>query len=649
MTNKTQTFTDKAKQVHGGYYSYENTVYEKSNVKVEITCPEHGSFWQVPNAHLNGSGCVKCRYKKKPDNTLDPSKYSLSSRDSMINYIIDFGLKENTRAMTARKHKPFMNALKGSTSFLDEQFDSIPNHIRLTCYLEAHNHVPICKNVNCDNSVNLNKAKGQVFTMYCSYACSRSDEEVKKKISKANSDSSTVKKKRENTKKYYQDLARSRGYDNPESYTHSSHFPDIVEKRKETMNKNWESGHPMRDSAFTERRREAFFNKWGVYNPIEIEGMLEHVCKDENGEWFISREDTKQKIRKTHIERYGRYSATQSHISEQAIDILQTKEKFLAELQNQPMYKMAQSLGVHYSTVCRAADSLGVDASSVWRNASQAEHEIMSMLSDYGIACKAHYKLKDGKEIDLYIPSHRLGIEYNGVYWHSAEYKNKNYHQEKTLNAKKEGIDLIHVWEDDWNNEVKQPIVINKILSKLNLLKTKIGARKTSIAEIDYKQASAFYESTHIQGKTSPSLNIGLMYNGYLVACMSMKRKDNDGTWELTRYSTMYNVQGGMGKCLKYFKDNYFWNRIITFAHLDYSNGNLYDTLGFGRIHITRPTMWYVKKGEWVRLNRRNFQKKHFKDKLDVVDMSKTEIENMKDNGYITLYDAGMIKYELNQ
>ena len=572
-----------------------------------------------------------------------------STREDMLNYIEEHGIKENPKSMTAKKHKPFMDMLKANTAFLDNQFSTVPNHVRLTCYLEGHSHVPTCKHVGCGNLVKIDRQKGRVFTEYCSYACSKSSDEVKMKLSKANSNPSTVEKKKKKTEKYYQDLARSRGYDNPESYTHSSHFPDVVEKRKETMNENWEGGHPMRDSAFTEKRREDFIDKWGVDNPLQIEGMIDHVCKDEYGEWFIAREDTKQKIRETHTERYGRNSATQKHISEEAIDILQDKEKFLAELEIEPMYKMAQSLNVHYSTVCRAAEKLGVDASSVWRKTSQAEQEIISILSEYNIVCDTHYKLKDGKEIDLYIPSHQLGIEYNGVYWHSTEYKSKNYHQEKTLNAKEEGIDLIHIWEDDWNNQTKKAIVVSKILNKLNLLNTKIGARKTKLVEIGYSQASAFYESTHIQGKTSPSLNIGLMYEDHLVACMSMKRKDNDGTWELTRYSTLYSIQGGMSKCLKYFKDNYVWNKIITFAHLDYSNGNLYEKLGFEFIHITRPAMWYIKRGEWIRHNRRKFQKKHFKDKLDVVDMSKTEIENMRDNGYITLYDAGMIKYELNR
>ena len=54
-------FIEKACKVHGGKYDYSKVVYEKSNKKVCIICPEHGEFWQTPNSHLNGHGCPKCK------------------------------------------------------------------------------------------------------------------------------------------------------------------------------------------------------------------------------------------------------------------------------------------------------------------------------------------------------------------------------------------------------------------------------------------------------------------------------------------------------------------------------------------------------------------------------------------------------------
>ena len=56
----TEEFTERAKQVHKGKYDYSKSEYKLTDTKVEIVCPEHGSFWQSAHAHLSGSGCSAC-------------------------------------------------------------------------------------------------------------------------------------------------------------------------------------------------------------------------------------------------------------------------------------------------------------------------------------------------------------------------------------------------------------------------------------------------------------------------------------------------------------------------------------------------------------------------------------------------------------
>lgn len=41
-------------------YTYSNSDYVNSNVKILITCSNHGDFLQAPKSHLSGSGCPKC-------------------------------------------------------------------------------------------------------------------------------------------------------------------------------------------------------------------------------------------------------------------------------------------------------------------------------------------------------------------------------------------------------------------------------------------------------------------------------------------------------------------------------------------------------------------------------------------------------------
>ena len=58
-------FIEKARTVHGNKYDYTKVDYKGCKTKVCITCPKHGEFWQTPESHLNGNGCVKCYDEEK--------------------------------------------------------------------------------------------------------------------------------------------------------------------------------------------------------------------------------------------------------------------------------------------------------------------------------------------------------------------------------------------------------------------------------------------------------------------------------------------------------------------------------------------------------------------------------------------------------
>ena len=62
----TQEFIEKAKKIHGDKYDYSKVEYIKSRLKVCIICPEHGEFWQLANAHLQGQGCPECNSRNQP-------------------------------------------------------------------------------------------------------------------------------------------------------------------------------------------------------------------------------------------------------------------------------------------------------------------------------------------------------------------------------------------------------------------------------------------------------------------------------------------------------------------------------------------------------------------------------------------------------
>ena len=56
----TETFIERSRQIHNNRYDYSKVKYINNFTKICIICPEHGEFWQVPNSHLSGKGCIKC-------------------------------------------------------------------------------------------------------------------------------------------------------------------------------------------------------------------------------------------------------------------------------------------------------------------------------------------------------------------------------------------------------------------------------------------------------------------------------------------------------------------------------------------------------------------------------------------------------------
>lgn len=61
----TESFIEKAKEVHGNRYDYSKVQYINYKTKVCIICKEHGEFWQAPDNHLHGQGCIECSGRRQ--------------------------------------------------------------------------------------------------------------------------------------------------------------------------------------------------------------------------------------------------------------------------------------------------------------------------------------------------------------------------------------------------------------------------------------------------------------------------------------------------------------------------------------------------------------------------------------------------------
>ena len=280
---------------------------------------------------------------------------------------------------------------------------------------------------------------------------------------------------------------------------------------------------------------------------------------------------------------------------------------------------------------------------------SSTEKEISSFIKDLGIGIIENTRsVLGGMEIDIYIPSLKIGFEYNGLYWHSELNLDPIYHQRKQDLALVKGIKLINIWEDDWRD--KNDIVKSKIRHTLGLTENTIFARKCTIKEVDFKTSKIFLNENHIQGFCPFKNSIGLYYEDALVSlCTFGSRKiSGKSERELLRFTNEKNhhIPGGFSKILRYYLKKYGVKEIVTFADRCWTprSESIYTKTGFEFLYSTKPNYFYIE--DHTRYHRYNYRK----DILVKQGYPKnlTEKEIMMDRKIFRIYDCGQYKYSIN-
>lgn len=279
---------------------------------------------------------------------------------------------------------------------------------------------------------------------------------------------------------------------------------------------------------------------------------------------------------------------------------------------------------------------------------NKSEDTLKNFIKTLGVSfIENTHKIIPNFELDVYIPSHNLAIEFNGLYWHSELHKPSNYHITKTELCEKNGIKLIHIFEDEWND--KKDITKSRIKNLLGLTENKLYARKCEIKEVPSKESQIFLEQNHIQGTTNSSIKIGLYFNNELVSIMTFGKgrialggKSNE--YELVRFCNKINttVIGGADKLLKYFIKTYTPSTIISYADRRWSQGDLYSKLNFTKTHYSQPNYWYIIQGK---------RKHRFAYRKSILvkqgyDKNKSEAEIMFERKIYRIYDCGTIVYK---
>lgn len=239
---------------------------------------------------------------------------------------------------------------------------------------------------------------------------------------------------------------------------------------------------------------------------------------------------------------------------------------------------------------------------------SKGEVEIYEFLKSIGVEVIASDRsIIRPYELDIYIPSHGIAIEFNGLWFHREELvKGKTLKKYELCMGK--GVKLIQIFEDEWRD--KTPAIKARLEAILGF-GVKTYARKCVVSRASKQEASVFFNSWHTQG-AGPSLSHvwKLAHNGDTVAMASFyKNRFNNEGWELLRYCSMGTVTGGISKLVSAFAKDMKVNSIRSYADLRWGDGEGYKAAGFEFLGVSPPDYWWVDPSTNKRVSRYKMQR----------------------------------------
>jgi len=369
-----------------------------------------------------------------------------------------------------------------------------------------------------------------------------------------------------------------------------SQSQDIKDKKVETCLKNFGVKHPQQSEKIFEKSKQTKLKLYGDENYVNIE-----------------------KIKNTNLEKYGVEAPAQNLIIKEKMmksNNIFHKNRILKNYENIINY---ENKLYEFSCDCKHNHTFKISYKLLWnrknsntticticnpisKNISGLEIQLSSFISsNYSgktlLNCK---NIISPYELDIYLPDLNLAFEFNGLYWHNDSHIDKNYHLNKTEKCEKIGIQLFHIFEDDWI--YKQEIIKSIILKKLNKISNTISEKEYTIKKVENKSYKIFLENNHIDGYVKANIRIGLFHNNELISIISFNKNKNN--FELLRFCNRLNVDiDSASKLFKYFLDNYKTREVIVYVNRSTSQGGIYKKLGFELVSKIKPSFYYIQDG----------------------------------------------------
>lgn len=454
---------------------------------------------------------------------------------------------------------------------------------------------------------------------------------------------------------------------------------DVRYKATRTILKKYGTDNAMKNANIVKKAQQTNLEKYGTKTPSENEFIKQKIIDTRSNfdcpklqqiqdktiqtnlekygtEYTFQSPEIKDKIIQTNIERYGvpyaiqnkqvQYTRAQNNIERWGTTNISNKHippdilKIVTD--KQLLTNFINGCEVH--TIRYVCDKLGISYNSLRWNVHKLDLWDMfdHKTSSYELEINKLYNniftknrtVLDGYEIDLYNEEHKFGIEFNGDYWHSTEYKEPDYHQNKSLLAESRGIFLYHIFEHEWLDDRKRPIIISQINNILGVLPS-FQPKEFLIKEIDYNTCQQFLTYNHLDIQYNSShIRLGLFVQNRLISVMTFSYNEKEDIWYIDKYCDIIGigVLGSFNTLFRYFVNLYKPQTVI--VHSDIGKYPRYYP-SFQYKYITPPSYIWFRRGEILTPKESEEQLQQFSH------LGSTEKEIMTNRGYYQLFDCG--------
>lgn len=194
------------------------------------------------------------------------------------------------------------------------------------------------------------------------------------------------------------------------------------------------------------------------------------------------------------------------------------------------------------TTICNMGRSPACPICAYGMHMSKGQDELTewlrSVLGHDAVQSNRSGLLEGRKELDIYIPSMKTAIEYNGLYWHNEDNVGKSATYDKWKACKDKGIRLLTIWDDDWNYRKD---LVKRTVKSILLGPTGNHDSFKSYVHPSEALARTFMDRNHLGRYEDAPYRIAIMGGDHRFLAMLVGSMDDDtGTFTISAYADVY-------------------------------------------------------------------------------------------------------------